>query len=137
MQEYFSKVTPEQLEADLKKADFDFYNKIVDSPVVHDPNEKVYQYKDENRFWWKIVISSPHKRTYYDVSHEIRDGSTIEIIKYPVTIYRDEVKVFFDDFSSDDPYYIPTINEIMTRYCQYIVSVAVGFTIYGKLTKND
>lgn len=39
MEEYFSKVSQEELEADLKKADFDFYNSIEDSPVVYSPPE--------------------------------------------------------------------------------------------------
>lgn len=126
MREYFSTVTPEQFKEDLKKADFDFYNSIVDSPVVHDPNEKIYQYKDDDRFWWKIVVSSRREEDFNN-NHNV-DYS------YPVTIYRDNVKVFFDDFSSDDPFYIPTIDEIMTRYSQYIVGVAIGFTKYGKVT---
>jgi hypothetical protein len=134
METYFSTVTPEQLEADLKKADFDFYNSIVDSPVVHDPNEKIYQYKDGDKFWWKIVISSPIKRSY-DIIRETHGDSTLEILKYPVTIYRDNIKVFFDYFSYDDQfYYIPTVDEIMTRYSQYIIGVSIGFTKYGKVT---
>ena len=37
METYFSTVTQEQLEADLKKADFEFYNSIEDSPIVYSP----------------------------------------------------------------------------------------------------
>ncbi len=35
MEACFATVTPEQLEADLKRADFDFYNSL-DSPVVYE-----------------------------------------------------------------------------------------------------
>lgn len=130
MEKYFSTVTPEQFAEDLKKADFDFYNSLPDSPVVHDPNVKIYDYKDENRFWWRIVVGSCTE----DV---VTSGAGMGVYKftcysYPVTIYRDNVKVFFDDFESDDQFYIPKVDEIMTRYVQYVVSVGIGFSYYTK-----
>lgn len=134
MRKYFSTVTPEQFKEDLKKANFDFYNSIIDSPVVHDPNEKIYQYKDENKFWWKIVISSHTEKVVNGGGGLGMGAYKYTKYLYPVTIYRDDVEVFFDDFSSDDSHYIPTIDEIMTRYSQYVVGVAIGFTKYGKVT---
>jgi hypothetical protein len=42
---YFENVTPEQLESDLKKADFDFYNSLDDSPVVYSPPKRIVRHK--------------------------------------------------------------------------------------------
>jgi hypothetical protein len=130
MEAYFSTVTPEQLESDLKKADFDFYNSLPDSPIVYDPNVKIYEYKDGNRFWWKIVIGGSLKRTF-DILNESLGDSTCDVYRFPVTIYRDNVKIFFDDFDMEDDC-APKVDEIMTRYVQYIVSVGIGFSYYTK-----
>ena len=49
METYFSTVTPEQLEADLKKADFDFYNSLTDSPIVYSPKKEISEKIDKIR----------------------------------------------------------------------------------------